>query len=135
MEQQEYLIKLQMLEQQAAQFGEQLKMIDQQIGELDKLKDSIGRLNDSKESEMFSEVGKGIYVKANLDKKQMLVDVGNKILVPKSSKEIQGIVDTQVKKFSEVKNEISNQVDRINKEVDSLISEVSSVKKSKKKGG
>lgn len=138
MEQQEYLIRLQMLEQQANQFGEQLRVIDQQVSELDNLKEDIGRLGEIKESEMFSEIGKGIYVKGNLDKKQILVDVGNKILIPKSIKEIQLIVDSQTKKFGEVKREIANKIDQINQEVDSLINEVKSpnkstgVKKSKK---
>ena len=133
MEQQEYLIKLQMLEQQTAQFGEQLQMIDKQVIELDKLKENISRLENTKESEMFSEIGKGIYVKGLLKKPEMMVDVGNKVLVPKTGKEILGIVDSQVKKFADVKKEISLKVDEINKEVDGLInSKGSSGKKDKK---
>lgn len=122
MEQQEYLIKLQMLEQQANQFGEQLKIIDQQMEELDTLKDNIGKLSSVDESEMFSEIGKGIYIKTQLSEKYLLVDVGNKILVPKTGEEIQKIVDDQKKKFDEVKTEISHRIDEVNKELNDIIS-------------
>ena len=121
MEQQEYLIKLQMLEQQTAQFGEQLQLIDKQVVELDRLKENVARLEESEKSEMFSEVGKGIYVKGQLESPEMMVDVGNKVLVPKTGKEILGIVDSQIKKFADVKVEISKKVEEINQEVDSLI--------------
>jgi len=137
MEQQEYLIKLQMLEQQTAQFGEQLQMIDKQVIELNKLKDNVTRLEGAKNSEMFSEIGKGIYVKGKLEKAEMMVDVGNKVLVPKTGKEILGIVDSQVKKFDDVKKEIAKKVEEINLEVDSLIkgnSSEASEKLSEEKG-
>ena len=124
MEQQEYLIKLQMLEQEASQYGEQLQLIDKQIIELDKLKEDIENLSSSKEKEMFSEIGKGIYVKGELNNSQMLVDVGNKVLVPKTGKEIKTIVDSQSKKFVEVKEEIARKIDEINQEVDNLINEI-----------
>ena len=134
MEQQEYLIKLQMLEQQASQFGEQLRAIDQQTSELNNLKRDLKKLDESKEKDMFSEIGKGIYIKASLEKKEMLVDVGNKVLVPKSPKEIHGIVDSQIKKFDDVKIEISRYIDQINEEVNNLIMEVNKPeKKSEKK--
>ena len=133
MEQQEYLIKLQMLEQQANQFGEQLKVIEQQVHELNSLKDSIGKLNDSKGGEMFSEVGKGIYIKGELKNKEMLVDVGHKILVPKTVDEIEKIVGDQVSKFEEIKKEISTNVDHINQELDKVMKEAHSPKEEEKK--
>ena len=124
MEQQEYMLKLQLLEQQANQFGEQLKAIDHQIEELGKLKENISALGNSGNEEMFSEIGKGIYVKGQLTSKEMLVDVGNKILVPKNSEQIETIVDDQIHKFDEVKDEISKQIDHINQELDSLMKDV-----------
>ena len=112
-----------MLEQQAGQFSEQLKVIDQQTAELNLLKESISKVQSSKNKEMFSEIGKGIYIKGNLDNSQMLVDVGNKVLVPKNSKEIDGIIGSQVKKFGEIKKEISGRIDAINTEVNKIMAE------------
>ena len=88
MNQEQYLLNLQMLEEQANQFEEQLKLIDQQISELNKLKEDLAAFEKSNEKEMFAEFGKGIFVKATVDKKEFLVDVGEKIFVKKISEEI-----------------------------------------------
>ncbi|MEM3075013.1 MAG: hypothetical protein QW727_03690 [Candidatus Pacearchaeota archaeon] len=137
MEKQEYLIKLQMLEQQVAQFSEQLKAIDQQIFELNFLNKNMSILDSIKEKDMFAEIGKGIYIKTKLEKKEMLVDVGQKILVPKNIKEIQLIINNQIKKFNKVKDEIAINIDKINSEVDNLVkktkNDMDSNKKDKRK--
>ena len=121
MPQQEYLLKLQMLEQQANQFGEQLNVINQQISELNLLKSNLLHLDKSKEKEIYSEFGKGIFIKAKLDSKDFLVDVGNKIYVPKNFNEISKIIDEQIDKFEEIKPEIAKRVEQINKQLNGLI--------------
>ena len=131
MEQQEYLLKLQLLEQQASQFGEQLKIIDQQIEELLQLKENMSKLETTKEKEIYSEIGKGIYMKAQIDKKELLIDVGNKVFVPKTFKDIKEIVDSQVIKFDHVKDEISNRINEINNELDSIVNQANTNKKEK----
>ncbi|MEA3329784.1 MAG: hypothetical protein U9Q06_03490, partial [Nanoarchaeota archaeon] len=88
MEQQKYLMKLQGLEGEANHLGEQLKVIDQQISEMNLLKENLNHLEKSGESEMFAELGKGIFIKATLKKSGLLVDVGNKVFVHKSVKDI-----------------------------------------------
>ncbi len=124
MDQQEYLMKLQLLDQQANQFGEQLKIIDQQIEELLFLKENMLNLEETKEKEIYAEIGKGIFMKAQIDKKELLVDVGNKVFVPKTFKDINELVDSQVIKFDHVKNEISNRINEINLELDSIVNQV-----------
>ena len=121
MPQQEYLLKLQMLEQQANQFGEQLNVINQQIDELNLLKNNLLHLDKSKEKEIYSEFGKGIFIKAKLDSKDFLVDVGNKIYIPKNFKEISKIINEQIDKFEQIKPEISKRVEQINRQLDTLI--------------
>ncbi|MBS3092012.1 prefoldin subunit alpha [Candidatus Pacearchaeota archaeon] len=132
MEQQEYLLKLQMLEQQANQFGEQLNVINQQINELNLLKSNLLHLNKSKEKEIYSEFGKGIFIKAKLDSKDFLVDVGNKIYVPKNFNEINKIIDEQIDKFEEIKPEIAKRVEQINKQLNGLIEQARKDKGSNK---
>jgi prefoldin alpha subunit len=126
MQTQEYLIKLQMLEQEANQYGEQIVMIDQQINELKILENNITKFEESEKEEIYSEFGKGIYFKAKLDKKEFLVDVGSKILVPKTIVEIKGIIDEQIKKFESIKPEIEDRIQEINSELDKIIGEARS---------
>lgn len=123
MPQQEYLLKLQVLEQQANQFGEQLSLIEQQINELNKLKENISKFEESKQKEIFAEFGRGIYIKADIADKSFLIDVGAGVMVPKSVKEVEEIIELQIKKFEEIKPEIAKRVDMVNKELDRLISE------------
>lgn len=123
MNQEQYLLNLQMLEEQANQFEEQLKLIDQQISELNKLKEDLAAFEKSNEKEMFAEFGKGIFVKATVDKKEFLVDVGEKIFVKKSSKEISEIINQQIKKFESIKPEISKRVETINLHLDHLVNQ------------
>ncbi|HRZ85753.1 MAG TPA: prefoldin subunit alpha [Candidatus Paceibacterota bacterium] len=134
MDQNEYLMKLYALEQQANQFGEQLQVINQQIEELEKLKDNLKKFERSENKEMFSEFGKGIFIKAKVEKKEFLIDVGNKILVKKSEKEIISIIDEQIKKFESIKPEISKKVEQINKELNKIVEQAQNEKESPKKG-
>jgi len=119
---QEELLKLQIFENQVSQYEEQLRIIEQQINELGQLKTDLEFLEKSKEDEIFSEFGKGIYIKSVV-KKQLLVDVGSKVLVPKTFNEIKEVVDSQIEKFDKIKPEILNQIESINQELDKIINE------------
>lgn len=119
---QEEILKLQILENQVNQYEEQLKIIEQQIGELDLIKKDLEYLENTKENEIFSEFGKGIYIKSVV-KKEIMVDVGSKILVPKTFSEIKEVIENQISKFNTIKPEISGHIDAINKELDNIINE------------
>ncbi len=119
---QEEILKLQILENQVNQYEEQLKIIEQQIGELDLIKKDLEYLENTKENEIFSEFGKGIYIKS-IVKKEIMVDVGSKILVPKTFGEIKEVIENQISKFNTIKPEISRHIDAINKELDNIMNE------------
>lgn len=121
MNDQEYFMKLQALEYEANHLGEQLKIIEQQQGEMQIIKESVSQLEISDKGEIFSELGKGIYVKASLSKSDLLVDVGEKVLVPKSHKEVMLIVEDQIGKFETVKEQIAKRIEDINTELNSII--------------
>ncbi len=123
MEQQQYFMKLQGLEQEANQLGEQLKTIDQQVGEMQKLKEDLNVLKEKEEKEFFTEFGKGIFMKAKVEKSNFLVDVGKKIYVQKNHNEIEKVIENQIKKFGEIRNESSNRIAEINEELNKLIKE------------
>ena len=89
----EYLMQLQILEQQAGHFEEQLEVIDQQVEELKRLKKNLEDFQETKDTEVYSEFGKGIYFKSNINKNELLVDVGAKVLVPKTCEEVKKIID------------------------------------------
>lgn len=132
MQQGDYLIKLQMLEQQANQYGEQLQIINQQIDELNILKINLKKFEESKESEIFAEFGKGIFFKAKTESKELLVDVGAKTLVPKMPSDVVKIIDEQIEKFEEVKPQIASEIEKINLELDKLVNQAQMEKSNSK---
>jgi prefoldin alpha subunit len=132
MNQQEYFIKLQTLEQEANYLGEQLKVIDEQIGEMNQLKNDLKTLKNSSEQEIFADLGQGIFVKAKLEKSDFLVDVGNKVFVPKNHEEINQVVDDQIGKFNEVKEQASSRISEINQDLNKLIDDAKNLKQSDK---
>lgn len=122
--QQQYIMKLQVLEQEANQFGEQLNIIKQQIKELGELKDNLKVVEKSDDKEIFAEFGKGIYIQGKLTHGKALIDVGNKVFVPKEFKEVEEIIDEQIKKLGLTEKEIGNRIERINSELTEMISEM-----------
>ena len=120
---QEYLMKLQVLEQEANQMGEQLKLVEQQINELDILKVNLEKLEKAGEEEIFAELGKGIFVKAKLKKSDLLIDVGSKVLVPKSYNQIKDVIKNQTSKSEQVRVEVGKRIEQINTELNRLIEE------------
>jgi len=122
--QQEYLMKLQILEQEANQFGEQLNIIKQQIKELGELKDNLAVVEKNSDKEIFAEFGKGIYIQGKLTDGKLIVDVGNKVFVPKSFQEVDKIIEEQVIKLGETEKQIGKRVEKINTELNNILGEM-----------
>jgi len=133
--QQEYLMKLQALEQEANQLGEQAKIIDQQVMELRVLGNNVGKLGEANEEEIFSELGKGIFLKSKLIKSDLLVEVGSKVFVPKTPEEVKKVIEDQVGKLEQVKGEIANKIEEINTELNNVIQSAEKAKEIEEKVG
>lgn len=122
--QQELIYKFGLYEQQIRQIQEQLQAVEQAIGDSTSISDGLNDLKDSKGKEIFASVGKGIFVKAKVDSEDLLVDVGSKNFVRKKIPETQNIIKEQMKKLEEAKNILEKNLDEINSELTTLVSEV-----------
>lgn len=120
-EQQEMMIKMNMLEQDAKQLEQQLVMIEQQIIELQNLRLALDEFSKANlNDEILAQIGKNIFVKAALLSKDFLVNVGAKTLVKKNIQETQEIIDKDISKMSEVKEQLAKEFERIIIELQSL---------------
>ena len=128
----QYFMQLQTLEQEANHLGEQIKIIDQQISELNSLKKNLEHIKNSGEEEIYSELSKGIFVKSIIKKSNLLVEVGGGVFVPKNFDEINEIIDDQNRKFEEVKIEISERIESINNELNNIIKKINTKEPDKK---
>lgn len=113
-EQQERMIRLSMLEQDAKQLEQQLMMIEQNIMELQVLQASLDDIEKAKEKEeMLSQIGKNIFARTELLSKELLVNVGAKTMVKKSIPETKKLIERDISKLSELKENLAREFQSI----------------------
>lgn len=111
----ERLYELHVINQQANALQQQLKILDNNLAELNMIKESLSDLGKSKEKEVFSHLGGGVFVKAELkDKDNVLINVGAGILINKKLKEAEEIVVKQSKETKKI-------VEKLGVEINSFV--------------
>lgn len=126
---QELLFQASMLERQSREFEEQIAFVDQQLAELSQFQENLKHFESSKEKEMLSSLGKGVYTKTNLLNKELFVEVGAGILVKKTPQEARDIIQTQISKFSEVKTHLLANIESIDQSLRALIEQIEASQK------
>lgn len=129
MEQQEYLLKLSMIEQEANRLEQQMQIMDQQIQEMQAIKASLENIEARKgEGELLSNLGKGIFIKTEIKDKDLFINVGKNVIVKKTPKETINVLDDQVKKLIAGKEEIISKIEELRGEMQALIGEAEKAK-------
>jgi len=118
--QQELMFKLSMFEQQIQQLQQQLQAIDQAIVEMSSLKIGLDEFKGEKR-EIFAAVGRGIFIKAKSVSEELLVDVGGKNFVTKSVPEAKKLIEDQIKKLEDIKNDLNHNLDEVGGELQKTI--------------
>jgi prefoldin alpha subunit len=133
MEKEEILYKLSMFERQMQQTQQQLQLIEQGIVDLTSLDNDIDNLVGKKDHEIFAPISTGIFVKAKLLSEELIVDVGNRNLVKKSIPETKITIKEQIKKLEEVKEQLTNSLENLNKEASEILSYIEEENSKKEK--
>ncbi len=96
---QEKYFEYQMLEEQTKQVQEQLQTVTKQIEELDSIHDALERISKTKTgTEVLVPLSSGIFLKTTLQENtQVLVNVGDNVVVPKSFSDALVLVKKQQK--------------------------------------
>lgn len=118
---QELMFKLSMFEQQMQQIQEQTQAIDQAILDSNSLCLGLDELKNSRDKEVFSSIGRGIFIRSKIVSDDLLVDVGGKTFVQKTIPETQSIIEEQLEKLEEAKNELEEKTQEINQELTKLM--------------
>ena len=114
MNQEELIYKLSMFEQQIKRFQEQMLAIEQGIQELQELNKGLSDLEKSDQTEIFASLGKGIFIKAKILSKDLIVDIGNENFIKKTIPETINIIKDQIKKLLEAKGELNKVIEELN---------------------
>ena len=124
MAKEELLLRLSLLEQEGDQLEEQLKAVDKKIAELEIFKRELSELKENKEKGILAHIGEGIFIEGEIKSKEVLVNIGNKIVIKKKIPEAQEIIEKQINRFKEIKKELIKQIEKINLELMRLVEEV-----------
>jgi prefoldin alpha subunit len=113
-EQQELMFKLSMFEQQIQNINQQLQAVEKAITDMTSLNLGLDELKGKQGEEILAQIGRGIFVKAKLISEDLTVDVGGKNFVKKSIPDTQKIINEQIKRLEEAKEELGKAMEEIN---------------------
>lgn len=121
MSNEQYMIQLAQLEQEANRFQEQMQLLDQQIVEIQNIQSSLNELEKSKEKTIYANIGKNIFIKSEVVDKNLLVDVGTKTFIKKDIPETMKLIDEQLVKIAEAKGKIIERLQELQEQMQKVV--------------
>lgn len=119
---QEQILQATFIEREAKEIQEKIGFVEQQILELESFSENLNHIDLTKEKEMLSSLGKGVFIKTEIMDKKLFVNVGNEILVRKTPSEAQGIIENQIRTFHEVRINLEKQLQILNDQITKILS-------------
>lgn len=126
---QELIFQASLMQKQAEELETHLEIMQNQIQEMEQIRDSISNLSKSNEKEMLSTLGKGVHLKTELKSKDLYVEVGSGIVVKKTPEETLSVINFQLKKLNEAKLQITGQLDIYRDTLKKIIQDIQKSKK------
>ena len=123
---QEHIIQIQLIDQEANQLSEQLKLIELNVQEMNELKlslDEIDNLNDN-DKKILTNLGRKIYLPVTINDNKLIVEVGKDNFVKKSIPETKKIINDQIERLNDAKYQIIEMLNNLQTKMDNLISEI-----------
>ena len=120
----ELLMNLEKASQQSREIEEKLKVVEQQVAELESFRVSLDALKNSDEKEILASLGRGVFVKSDIKDEKFFVDVGSGILVRKNAEESRRIVSEQIDKLNEMRIQLIAENESIGNELKLLAEKV-----------
>ena len=118
--QQKYL-EMQIIEQQMKEYQNELTALQLQINEMENLRESLEEIEKAKEkNEILTALSPGVFIKTQLKGKNILMNVGYGVVVPKDVKEALGIVKDQTMKMQGIVYKLEKDVEIFNKHLINL---------------
>ena len=119
----ETMMQASMIEREARQLEDNLQLIDSQIIELENFKISLSYFIKSKEKEMLCCLGKGVYIKSEVeDKGKLFVEVGAGIIIKKSPEDALEVAGQQAERLQNARKEILLRLNQYHAQLQDFIS-------------
>ena len=123
---QEHIIQIQLIEQEANQLSEQLKLIELNVQEMNELKLSLDEIDnlDDNNKKILTNLGRKIYLPVTINDNKLIVEVGKNNFVKKSIPETKEIINDQTEKLNDAKSQIIEMLNNLQTKMDNLINEI-----------
>ena len=110
-------MEMQAIDQQLKMAGQQIAALDQQVEEINTISGSVGDMGGvSSGTELFVPLANGIFAKAKLaDSKELLVNVGAGIVVPKSVADVRSLLSEQVERVLAARKDVNEKMEELAK--------------------
>ena len=120
MEQQQ-IMQMQMLQQEAEDLNQQLQLIEQNLSEIEKLKESLEEIDKNENKEILANIGKKIFLPVEIKDKNLFVEIGKGNFVKKTIPETIQVTEEQTKKLVAGKQEVVERLEGLQKEVENMM--------------
>jgi len=121
------------IQQQHEQLTQHLTIVNQQIDELGTFSKQLTSLKDSKDKELLSTVGKGIYMKTKVLEEKFFVEVGANTIVRKTPEQTQETIKGQLRRLLEIKLQVSAQIEQHQAQLQHIIEQLQDQDQEEKK--
>ena len=128
-ENRDFVYKLAIIEQQVQQLQQQLQAVEQGIIDLNSLNFELDELVGSKEKDILSPIGRGIFTHTKLVSEDLIVNVGKGCLVKKSIPETKELIKRQIENLDKVRRELNENLDDVGVEFEKVIQEADQKRK------
>jgi len=119
---QQLMMQIQMLSQEAEKIEQHIQLMDQQGNELQEIRKSLEEIKSGPEKqEILANLGKGILIKAEVKSKELFVNIGRDVVIKKSPVETLEIIDNQLLKLGEGREELIKRIQDIQQQVQQLL--------------
>ena len=110
-----------MFEQQMRQLQQQFQAVEESLNELVSLDAGLDEMKGSIGKGVLAQVGRGIFVEAEIKSEDLTVNVGDKNFVKKSIPETKKILQEQIGKLNSIREELESKMDEVQEEAKNLI--------------
>jgi prefoldin alpha subunit len=130
---QETLMKANFLQKESQEMEQRLEMVENQIIEFEQFHQSLKELEKSNEKEIFSSLGKGVHLPAEIKSKELLVEVGQGYLVKKKPEEVLETIEDQTKRLKEARMQMRTRIEIYNSALHEIVSQIEQMQKGKQR--
>jgi len=117
----EILIAFSRYEKEMQEIQAQIEAVEKAIINMDTLNYNLEDLKNSLDKEIFAHLGRGIFVKAKIISPELYVDVGEKIFIKRNITETKKIIEKQIQRIKETKEDLHLKMEELSEEINRLL--------------